>query len=118
MAGSQQGKRVLRVAREAQPYRTAQHGVGGLVERSAHHRVANLADPTSHVGLARLVACRGEAKVRAHVPRPLEPIRPVNGGAEHTVRNAPSSGDEEGVVTQQMDVQTAQDPNHWAVIGE
>src|SRR3954467_13387590 len=56
--------------------------MGGLVERSTGELVAAAADPALDVGLARLVARRGESQMCAYVPRSPEALRPVDRGAE------------------------------------
>jgi len=59
-----------------------QHRVRGLVQRGAHARVPDLADPAAHVGLARLVPLRRQAEMRSHRFGPTEPLRIVNGRLE------------------------------------
>src|SRR5215203_6987356 len=64
---------------QARPFPAAnQQGMGRLIERGAGELVAAAADLTLDVGLARLVARRGQAKMRAHVARSSEAVRPVD----------------------------------------
>ena len=59
-----------------------QERVGGLVQRRAGQFVAASADLALNVGLARLVARRRQAEVRAYSPRSPKAVRLVDGGAE------------------------------------
>src|SRR3712207_6386013 len=54
------------------PLAADQQRVGGLVEGCPGKLVTAPADPALHVRLAGLIAPGCQAKVRPHVPRPLE----------------------------------------------
>src|SRR4051812_15190127 len=59
-----------------------QHRVRGLVQRGAHRRVPDLADPAGHVGLARPAALRREPEVRPDRLGGPEPCRIIDRGLE------------------------------------
>src|SRR3954466_10707316 len=62
----------------AEPRRSAQDGVGGLIQRGAHHRIAHLADPTCYVGFARLILLRCQPDMRPDRLGVAEPPRIVD----------------------------------------
>ena len=61
--------------------------VGCLVERGAGALVAASADLALDVGLAGLIAGRGQAEMRADVPRSPEALRAIDGGPEGESRD-------------------------------